>query len=69
MFIVHELNVDPSDKPAKQKKRPFSAEKNAAIAEEVQKLLDAGFIEECQYPEWLANVVMVTKSNGSSWRM
>ena len=31
------------------------------IIEEVQKLLDAGFIEEWLYPEWLANVVLVKK--------
>nr|XP_023920829.1 uncharacterized protein LOC112032298 [Quercus suber] len=32
--------------------------------EEVEKLLTAGFIREVYYPEWLANVVMVKKSNG-----
>ncbi|XP_021867331.2 uncharacterized protein [Spinacia oleracea] len=67
-IIVHRLNVDKSVRPVKQKKRNFSSEKNAAIKEEVEKLLEAGFIEVCDYPEWLANVVMVKKSNGS-WRM
>lgn len=38
------------------------------IEEEVKKLLDAGFIEEVQFPEWLANVVVVKKANGK-WRM
>ena len=38
------------------------------IAEEVRKLLEAGFIREVYYPEWLANVVMVKKANGK-WRM
>ena len=36
--------------------------------EEVEKLLTAGFIREVYYPEWLANVVIVKKSNGK-WRM
>ena len=36
--------------------------------EEVEKLLVAGFIREVYYPEWLANVVVVKKSNGK-WRM
>ncbi|XP_056694879.1 uncharacterized protein [Spinacia oleracea] len=67
-IIVHRLNVDKSVRPVKQKKRNFSNEKNTAIREEVEKLLEAGFIEVCDYPEWLANVVMVKKSNGS-WRM
>ena len=36
--------------------------------EEVEKLLIAGFIREVYCPEWLANVIMVKKSNGK-WRM
>ena len=36
--------------------------------EEVEKLLTTGFIQEVYYPKWLANVVMVKKSNGK-WRM
>ena len=36
--------------------------------EEVEKLLAVGFIREVYYPEWLANVVMVKKSNGK-WKM
>ena len=36
--------------------------------EEVEKLLIAGFIREVYYPKWLANIVMVKKSNGK-WRM
>jgi len=36
--------------------------------EEVEKLLVAGFIREVHYLKWLANVVMVKKSN-EKWRM
>ena len=36
--------------------------------EEVKKLLVTGLIQEVYYPEWLANVVMVKKSN-RKWRM
>ena len=35
---------------------------------EVQKLLKANFIRECQYSDWLSNVVLVKKPNGK-WRM
>jgi hypothetical protein len=35
---------------------------------EVQRLLDARFIGEVRYPQWLANVVMVHKKNGK-WQM
>ena len=38
------------------------------MAEEVRKLLEAGFIREVYYSDWLANVVIVRKNNGK-WRM
>ena len=55
-------------KTIKQKKRSFAPERQEAIKQEVEKLLEVGFIEEIQYPEWLANPVMVKKANGK-WRM
>lgn len=38
------------------------------IKEEVQKLLNAGFIKEVQFPEWLENVVVVKKAK-RKWHM
>ena len=46
----------------------FAPEQNKAIMEEVKKLLISRFIREVYYQKWLANVVMVKKSNGK-WRM
>ena len=66
--IVHRLNVNPDSSPVRQKKRVFAQERDKAVAEEVIKLLEAGFIREVYYPDWLANVVMVKKSSGK-WRM
>jgi hypothetical protein len=66
--ICHKLNVDPSIRPIKQKRRVFAPDRNQAISDEVEKLLTAGFIREVFYPDWLANVVMVKKANGK-WRM
>ena len=66
--IVHRLNVNPASSPIRQKKRVFAQERDKAIAEEVRKLLEAGFIREVSYPDWLVNVVMVKKPNGK-WRM
>ncbi|RDY14738.1 hypothetical protein CR513_00140, partial [Mucuna pruriens] len=43
-------------------------EKRRAAWDETNKLLVASFIREVQYPTWLANVVMVKKTN-SKWRM
>ncbi|XP_039138785.1 uncharacterized protein LOC120276122 [Dioscorea cayenensis subsp. rotundata] len=60
-MISHHLNVDPSIKPIKQKRRNMAPEKQHALEEEIDKLIRADFIEEVQYPEWLANVIMVKK--------
>ena len=67
-IIVHKLNVSPSFSPIRQKKRVFAQEQDKAIAEEVRKLQEADFIWEVDYPDWLANVVMVKKANWK-WRM
>ena len=66
--ITHRLNVYPSSKPVRQKKKVFSFERDNAIKEEVQKLTMAKFIWEVYYPDWLANVMIVKKANGK-WRM
>ena len=68
IVITHRLNVSPSFKPVKQKRRSFEPERQKAINEEVSKLLQAGAIREVEYPEWLANVVLVKKANGK-WRL
>ncbi|XP_056687296.1 uncharacterized protein [Spinacia oleracea] len=62
-MICHKLDVDVEARPIKQRKMNYSSEKNKSIAEEVKKLQEAGFIEPCMYPKWLANVVMVKKAN------
>ena len=66
--ITHKLNVSPSFKPVKQRRRSFAPERQKVIKEEVGKLLQAGAIIEVEYPEWLANVVLIKKANGK-WRL
>ena len=66
--ITHRLNVCPSFKPVRQKKRVFAPERDNVIKDEVQKLIVAKFIREVYYLYWLAYVVMVKKANGK-WRM
>ena len=67
-IITHRLSVSPSFKPVKQKRRSFAPERKKVINEEVGKLLQASAIREVEYPEWLANVVLVKKANGE-WKM
>ena len=62
--IVHRLKVNEHMKPIIQKRRKFNPERYRAINEEVKKLLKAGFIREVNYPQWLANIVLVKKANG-----
>ena len=66
--IMHRLNVSPSFKPIKQKRRIFVPERQKAMNEEVVKLLRAEAIREVEYSDWLANVVLVKKENGK-WRL
>ena len=67
-IITHRLNISPSFKPVKQKRRSFAPKRQKAINEEVGKLLQAGEIIEVEYPEWLANVVLVKKAKGK-WQL
>ena len=68
MVITHKLNVAPFFKPVKQKRRSFFPERQKAINEEVNKLFQARAIKEVDYPNWLANIVLVKKGNGK-WRL
>ncbi|XP_052205163.1 uncharacterized protein LOC127809988 [Diospyros lotus] len=51
-----------------EKKRSFAPERARAIEEEVAKLTEARYIREMDYPDWLANVVLVPKGQ-SKWRL
>jgi len=60
--------MDAKVRPVRQRRRKFNKERCLVVKEETQKLLSAGHIREIQYPEWLANIVLVKKANGK-WRM
>jgi hypothetical protein len=66
--MIPKLNANPSYKPVQQRQRGYSIKKSKAVVEEVKMLCKAKFIKEVQYTTWLANVVLVKKSNGK-WRM
>ncbi|KAK3025428.1 hypothetical protein RJ639_040976 [Escallonia herrerae] len=57
--ITHRLNVDPSNKSIKQKKRTFALERQEKIEEEVDKLLTANFNEKVAI-----SVILVREDNG-----
>ncbi|GJT22629.1 reverse transcriptase domain-containing protein [Tanacetum coccineum] len=64
----HRLNIREGCPPVRQKKRGQAPERNKAIQEEVEKLVDAGIMKEVHYHSWLSNPVMVKKHDGT-WRM
>jgi hypothetical protein len=66
--IEHKLGLDPLYKSVKQKERRYTLERHKTIRQEVNKLLEVGFIRPVDYLCWLANPVLVKKPNGS-WRM
>ncbi|XP_028058581.1 uncharacterized protein LOC114262423 [Camellia sinensis] len=67
-FICHQLNVYPDARPVIQRTRRSALHHAEVVAEEVKNLLEAGAIEEVQYPRWISNTVVVPKKNGK-WRV
>src|ERR1051325_9429933 len=63
-IAAHRLAIKSGYKPIKQAQRRFRPELIPQIEEEVNKLIDAGFIREVKYPTWIANIVPVRKKNG-----
>jgi hypothetical protein len=66
--IEHKLGIDSAFKRIKQKERRYTPERRETIHIEVNKLLEVGFIRPVDYPSWLANPILVEKTDGS-WRM
>ncbi|XP_024006114.1 uncharacterized protein LOC112082819 [Eutrema salsugineum] len=60
----HELNVNLTFKPVKQKRRKLGPDRAKAVNDEVDRLLKVGSIREVKYPDWLANPVVIKKKNG-----
>jgi hypothetical protein len=47
--IEHKLGIDPSFKPIKQKERRYTPKRREAIRQEVNRLLEVGFIRPVDY--------------------
>jgi hypothetical protein len=62
-LVEHALNVDPKAKPVKQPLRRFDEPKGKAIALELHRLENAGFIREIKASTWVSNPVIVPKKN------
>ncbi|KAL6323348.1 hypothetical protein AAG906_029355 [Vitis piasezkii] len=60
----HWLNVLSSSRLVHQKVQRFHPNRQKIIQIEIDKLLAVGFIREVEYPDWLANMVVVPKKRG-----
>jgi hypothetical protein len=64
-LVEHRLPIKTGFRPYKQPARRFNPIIHDRVKEEVERLLDAGFIRPCQYVEWISNIVPMEKKNTS----
>jgi hypothetical protein len=62
-LVEHRLPIKRGFKPYKQPARNFNSKIVGKTMEEVDRLLQAGFVRSCHYVEWASNVVPVEKKN------
>jgi hypothetical protein len=60
-LVEHRLPIKACFKPYKQPDRQFNPVIYAQIKEEINCLLDAGFIRSYRYAEWISNILPVEK--------
>ena len=63
-IVQHHLPILPHARPVKQKLRRLHPQWSLQVKEEIHKQLGVGFLSVVEYPEWLANVVLVPKKDG-----
>jgi hypothetical protein len=64
-IIVHEIKTYLGVKPVRQKLCPVHPKKIAAIKAEVEKLLKSSFNYPVPLTEWVSNLVLVAKKQGT----
>jgi hypothetical protein len=62
-LVEHRLPIKAGFRPYTQGDRNFKPEIIGRVKEEVDQLLQAGFIQPCRYVDWVSNIVMVEKKN------
>jgi hypothetical protein len=67
--VEHLLPTRAGFRPYIQAARNFKTEIVGRVKEEVDRLLQAGFIRPCRYTEWVSNVVLVEKKNTGKVRI
>jgi hypothetical protein len=62
-LVEHRLPIKSSFRSYKQPAGRFNPLIHDQVKEEVERLLNAGFIRPCRYVEWVSNIVPVEKKN------
>jgi hypothetical protein len=67
-IVEHRLPIKPGFKPYKQPPRKiYKDEVLIDVKKEVERLIEANFIQPCRYAEWISNIIPVYKKNGKMW--
>jgi hypothetical protein len=69
LLVEHWLAIKASFRPYKQGAQNFKPEIVGRVKEEVDWLLQAGFIQSCRYVVWVSNIVPVEKKNTGKIRI
>lgn len=67
-LCTHRMYIKEGDRPVYQPQRRMNPNLREIVKEELQKLLDAGFIYPMSDSEWVSPLVIVPKKNGK-WRV
>jgi hypothetical protein len=68
-LIEHRLPIKVGFRLYKQGAQNFKPEIFRRVKEEVDRLLQAGFIQPCRYADWVSNIVSVEKKNTGKIRI
>lgn len=63
-MVEHRLPIQEGRKLVKQAPRRLAPNVVEAIKEEIERLLNAKFIQTMRYVEWISNIVPLVKMNG-----
>jgi hypothetical protein len=66
-LVEHWLPIKTSFRPYKQPAQRFNPIIHDQVKEEVERLLNEGFIRPCRYAEWVSNIVPMEKNISKIW--
>jgi hypothetical protein len=65
-IIVHEIKTYPDNKTIRQRLRPVHPRKVVDIKLKVEKRVKAGFVYHLSLTDWVSNIVLVMKKQGTN---